>query len=106
MDDVPDVRRSLPAGTPVHQHDQMGGLRTGSEAGPGLIWRTGDHFGDWLALHSDDAGYPGATKGKDFIATTYLAHSADIVSRAAGGLHRADDVPHYAAVLLVSADVC
>ena len=64
-------------------------------AGPELIWRIGDHFGDWLAWHSDDAGYPGATTGKDFIATAYLAHSADIVSRAASVLGRADDARQY-----------
>jgi alpha-L-rhamnosidase len=63
-------------------------------AGPGLIWKTGG-FGDWLALHSDDASYPGATTGKDFIATAYLAHSADLVARAATVLGRTDDAQHY-----------
>ena len=64
-------------------------------AGSGLIWSRDDHFGDWLAWHSDDAGYPGATTGKDFIATAYLAHSADIVARAATVLGHADDAVHY-----------
>lgn len=67
-------------------------------AGSGLIWSKDDHFGDWLAWHSDDAGYPGATTGKDFIATTYLAHSADIVSRAATVLGHADDAAKYRAL--------
>ena len=66
-------------------------------AGPTLIWRT-DGFGDWLALHSDDASYPGATTGKDFIATAYLAHSADLVARAAAVLGRPDDVRQYRAL--------
>ena len=63
-------------------------------AGPTLIWRTGG-FGDWLALHSDDASYPGATTGKDFIATAYMAHSADLVARAAAVLGRQDDAREY-----------
>jgi alpha-L-rhamnosidase len=63
-------------------------------AGPSLIWKTGG-FGDWLALHSDDASYPGATTGKDFIATAYLAHSADIVARTAAVLGRSDDAQRY-----------
>ena len=67
-------------------------------AGTGLIWSRDDHFGDWLAWHSDDAGYPGATTGKDFIATAYLAHSADIVARAATVLGHADDAAHYRAL--------
>ncbi len=64
-------------------------------AGPALIWSKDDHFGDWLAWHSDDAGYPGATTGKDFIATAYLAHSADIVSRAAAVLGKPEDAARY-----------
>lgn len=67
-------------------------------AGTGLIWSKDDHFGDWLAWHSDDAGYPGATTGKDFIATAYLAHSADLVSRAAAVLGKSDDATHYRAL--------
>ena len=67
-------------------------------AGPALLWKTGDQFGDWLALHSDDASYPGATTGKDFIATAYLAHSADLVARAAAVLGRRDDAQQYRAL--------
>lgn len=67
-------------------------------AGPSLIWSKDSHFGDWLAWHSDDAGYPGATTSKDFIATIYLAHSADIVSRAATVLGRTDDATKYRAL--------
>ena len=67
-------------------------------AGPALIWKQDSHFGDWLAWHSDDAGYPGATTGTDFIATIYLAHSADIVSRAAAVLGRSDDAARYRAL--------
>lgn len=65
------------------------------QAGPDLIWRKGDHFGDWLAWHSDDASYPGATTGKDFIATAYLAHSADLVARAATVLGKDAEARQY-----------
>src|SRR6185503_4019040 len=52
-------------------------------AGPDLIWRPGWQSGDWLALHSTDPSYPGATTGTDLIATAFLAHSADLVARTA-----------------------
>jgi alpha-L-rhamnosidase len=74
------------------------------QAGPGLIWRTGDHFGDWLAWHSDDASYPGATTGKDFIATSYLAHSVDIVARAAAVLGKPEDARKYRTLFLAVRD--
>ena len=64
-------------------------------AGTDMIWRPGWQFGDWLALHSDDPSYPGATTGTDLIATAFLAHSTDLVARAAAVLGRADDAAAY-----------
>jgi len=66
-------------------------------AGPDLIWRPGWQFGDWLALHSDDPSYPGATTGTDLIATAFLAHSTDLVARTASVLGRADEAATYRA---------
>jgi alpha-L-rhamnosidase len=66
-------------------------------AGPDLIWRPGWQFGDWLALHSDDPSYPGATTGTDLIATAFLAHSTDLVARTASVLGRADEATAYRA---------
>jgi len=66
-------------------------------AGPDLIWRPGWQFGDWLALHSDDPSYPGATTGTDLIATAFLAHSTDLVSRTAAVLGRDQDAAEYRA---------
>ena len=66
-------------------------------AGPQLVWRPGWQFGDWLALHSDDASYPGATTGTDLIATAFLAHSADLLARTAAVLGRGDDAATYRA---------
>jgi alpha-L-rhamnosidase len=67
-------------------------------AGADLIWRPGWQFGDWLALHSDDPSYPGATTNTDFIATAFLAHSADIVGRAARALGKENDAARYEAL--------
>ena len=67
-------------------------------AGPDLIWRPGWQFGDWLALHSTDPSYPGATTGTDLIATAFLAHSADLVSRTARVLGRDADAARYGAM--------
>lgn len=65
------------------------------QAGPDLIWQPGWQFGDWLALHSDDPSYPGATTLTDFIATAHLAHSADLVARAARALGKDSDAALY-----------
>jgi alpha-L-rhamnosidase len=65
------------------------------QAGEHLIWRPGWQFGDWLALHSTDPSYPGATTGTDLIATAYMAHSSDLLSRSAAVLHRTEDAASY-----------
>jgi alpha-L-rhamnosidase len=64
-------------------------------AGQDLIWRPGWQFGDWLALHSDDPSYPGATTGTDLIATAFLAHSTDLVARTASVLGRGNEAAEY-----------
>jgi alpha-L-rhamnosidase len=65
---------------------------------PNLIWRPGWQFGDWLALHSDDPSYPGATTSTDFIATAYFAHSTDLLARAARALGKDTDATRYEAL--------
>jgi alpha-L-rhamnosidase len=64
-------------------------------AGADFLWQPGWQFGDWLALHSDDPSYPGATTLTDFIATAYFAHSADLLARAARALGKASDAALY-----------
>src|SRR5206468_8459379 len=61
-------------------------------------WQPGWQFGDWLALHSDDPSYPGATTHTDFIATAYFAHSTDLVARAARALGNQSDAARYEAL--------
>ncbi len=63
--------------------------------GPTRIWDTGFQFGDWLdpsAPPEDPAG--GATE-PSLVATAYFAHSARLLSRAAGILGREDDRLRY-----------
>ncbi len=69
------------------------------EAGDKDLWTTGFHFGDWLAFATTASDYPGATTGKDLIATAFYAHSTDLVQRAAAVLGKKDDAAEYAALL-------
>jgi alpha-L-rhamnosidase len=54
-----------------------------TRAGDDLIWDGDFHFGDWLAFASTSPDYPGATTGKDLIATAFFAHSTDLLRRTA-----------------------
>jgi alpha-L-rhamnosidase len=69
------------------------------QAGDANLWNTGSHFGDWLAFATTDADYPGATTGKDLIATAFYAHSTDLLKRTAAVLGKTDDEAVYAALV-------
>ncbi|MDP9201885.1 MAG: glycoside hydrolase family 78 protein [Gemmatimonadota bacterium] len=69
-----------------------------AQAGDGLLWKKGFHFGDWLAFQTTRADYPGATTDKDLIATAYFAHSTDLFARAAEVLGRGEDARNYRAL--------
>lgn len=64
-------------------------------AGDDYVWDGDFHFGDWLAFASTASDYPGATTGKDLIATAFFAHSTDLLGRAAQILGRSDDAARY-----------
>ncbi len=64
-------------------------------AGDDYIWDGDNHFGDWLAFATTRSDYPGATTGKDYIATAFYAHSTDLLSRIARILGRQDDAARY-----------
>jgi len=64
-------------------------------AGDGYVWAGDFHFGDWLAFASNASDYPGATTGKDLIATAFFAHSTDLLQRAALVLGKKDDAARY-----------
>jgi alpha-L-rhamnosidase len=69
------------------------------QAGDKALWTTGFHFGDWLAFATTASDYPGATTGKDLIATAFFAHSTDLLQRAATVLGKKEDAAEYAALL-------
>jgi alpha-L-rhamnosidase len=70
-----------------------------ARAGDDFIWDGDFHFGDWLAFASAGMAandYPGATTGKDFLATAYFARSTDLLRRTALVLGKDDDANRYA----------
>jgi alpha-L-rhamnosidase len=69
------------------------------QAGEAHLWRTGFHFGDWLAFATTRSDYPGATTGKDLIATAFFAHSTDLLQRTAAVLGKNDEAADYAKLL-------
>jgi len=68
-------------------------------AGDDYIWSEDFAYGDWLAFASTASDYPGATTGKDLIATAFFAHSTDLVARAARVLGRTDHAATYETLL-------
>ncbi|MBP1634009.1 MAG: alpha-L-rhamnosidase [Acidobacteria bacterium] len=70
-----------------------------ARAGDDLVWDGDPHFGDWLAFASNASDYPGATTGKDLIATAFFAHSTDLMARVADVLGKADDAARYRELL-------
>ena len=68
-------------------------------AGDDFIWDGDFHFGDWLAFASTRSDYPGATTGKDLIATAFFAHSTDLLQRAARVLGKQNDADRYGQLL-------
>ena len=70
-----------------------------TRAGDDFIWDGDFHFGDWLAFATTRSDYPGATTGKDLIATAMFAHSTDLLARTARVLGKTDDATKYDALL-------
>jgi alpha-L-rhamnosidase len=64
-------------------------------AGDDYIWDGDFHFGDWLAFATTRPDYPGATTGKDLIATAFYAHSTELMQRIAVVLGREGDAARY-----------
>ncbi len=70
-----------------------------TRAGDDSIWDGDFHFGDWLAYTSAGmaaSAYPGATTGRDFIATAFFARSTDLLRRTALVLGKSEDAARYA----------
>jgi len=65
-----------------------------SKAENGLIWNSGFHFGDWVALDAKEGSYFGATPN-DLIATAYYAYSTLLLAKSAMILGKNDDSKVY-----------
>ncbi|HOM99228.1 MAG TPA: glycoside hydrolase family 78 protein [Acidobacteriota bacterium] len=65
------------------------------QVGEDYLWTTGFHFGDWLSATYNDPSFPAAVTDKDFLATAFLAHSADLLAKTAEVLGRKDDGRRY-----------
>ncbi len=65
------------------------------QAGDRHLWTTGSHFGDWLSATYHDWSFPAAATDKDLIATSFLAHSSDLLARTAEVLGKEDDARKY-----------
>lgn len=73
-------------------------IRRQDEAGDsGGLWRTGFHFGDWLALDADDPKSPIGGTEVQFIASCYYYYSTLLVAKAARVLGHDRDAEGYAA---------
>jgi alpha-L-rhamnosidase len=66
-------------------------------ASDGVLWDTGFHFGDWVALDAKEGSYFGATPN-DFTATAFYAHSTLLLSKAAGVLGKREEAAEYTAL--------
>jgi alpha-L-rhamnosidase len=64
-------------------------------AGDDYVWHGDFHFGDWLAYATTRSDYPGATTGKDLIATAFFAHSTDLLRGIAQVLDKQEDAARY-----------
>ncbi|WP_435620096.1 family 78 glycoside hydrolase catalytic domain [Thermoanaerobacterium thermosulfurigenes] len=60
----------------------------------GVIWDSGFHFGDWLALDAKEGSYFGATPN-DLVATAFYAHSTEILAKTAKILGNLSDYEEY-----------
>ena len=64
------------------------------QAQDGVLWNTGFHFGDWVALDAKEGSYFGATPN-DLTATAFYAYSTDLVARIARILGKDEDGEEY-----------
>lgn len=68
-------------------------------AGEDYIWDGDPHFGDWLAFATTRSDYPGATTGKDLIATAFFAYSTDLLQRVSQLLGKQQEAARYGELL-------
>ena len=69
-----------------------------AQAGDDLIWDSGFHFGDWLAVEANDPQYPNPVTDKALIATAFFAYSTSLLAQTAARLGRAAEAAEYTAL--------
>jgi len=65
-----------------------------ANARDGLIWNTGFHFGDWVALDAPAGSRFGATPN-DLTATTYYSYSVSLMAKMAKVMGKENDAAEY-----------
>ncbi|HUX42617.1 MAG TPA: family 78 glycoside hydrolase catalytic domain [Rectinemataceae bacterium] len=68
-----------------------------ARAEDGLLWNTGFHFGDWVALDAKEGSFFGATPN-DLTATAYYARSTEILAETARILGKDAEARDYGAL--------
>ncbi len=66
-----------------------------AQAGDKLIWDTGFHFADWLAVEAPDPQYPNPVSDVSLVATAHFAFSTGLVAEAARRLGRTAEAEMY-----------
>ena len=74
----------------------VGYMRT--QAGDGLIWDSGFHFGDWLAVEAPDPQFPNPVTDKGLIATAFFAYSTALLAQTAQRLGHTAEAAEYTAL--------
>ncbi len=69
--------------------------RQDERAGDRGLWRTGFHFGDWLALDGEDPSFPTGATDPYYIASAYYYLSASLTAKAARVLGLEEDAVAY-----------
>ena len=92
LDDVPELRRHAPPRAAVPQHEGVGRVHA-ARGDDEHLWNNRLPLRRLARLRHDRADYPGATTGKDLIATAFYAHSTDLLQRAAAVLGKKERRP-------------
>ncbi len=65
-----------------------------AHAQDGVLWNTGFHFGDWVALDAKEGSYFGATPN-DLVATAFYAQSTRLLGQASSVLGKQEEAGEY-----------
>jgi alpha-L-rhamnosidase len=69
------------------------------QTGDRLIWDSGSHYGDWLAIRSTSFHRPYPVTDADLIATAFFAYSTSLVQQAARVLGKEEEATAYGQLL-------